>query len=40
MAKMNEQFATGRLACGCESVDADLRADERYQVAVARGDGV
>ena len=28
-AKMNEQFATGRFACGCEIVDADLSADER-----------
>ena len=36
-AKMNEQLATGRFACGCEIVDADLSADERGHVAVARG---
>ena len=36
-AKMNEQFATGRFACGCEIVDADLLAYKRDHVAVARG---
>src|SRR5262249_34077882 len=36
-AKMNEQFATGRFACGCEIVDADLRTDKRDQIALARG---
>lgn len=34
-AKVTEHFATGRFACRCEIVDADLRADKRDQLPTA-----